>query len=68
MEIVLELNGLNCASCASKIEKLSKDINGVSEVNLDFVSKKLKIKINEEENINKIENEIINIINRLEPL
>ena len=67
MEIVLELNGLNCASCATKIEKLSGDIDGVDEVNLDFVSKKLKIKTNNEKNTNKITDEIIKIVNRLEP-
>ncbi len=66
-EIVLELNGLNCASCAAKIENLSGEIDGVDEANLDIISKKLKIKTNNEDNINKITDEIIKIVNRLEP-
>lgn len=66
-EIILELNGLNCASCAGKIEKLSRDIANVDEANLDFVSKKLKIKTEKEDDINKIKDEIIKIVNRLEP-
>src|SRR5699024_2935718 len=66
-EIILELNGLNCASCAGKIEKLSRDIANVDEADLDFVSKKLKIKTEKEDDINKIKDEIIKIVNRLEP-
>ena len=46
--IVLELNGLNCAGCAAKIEKFSSEIDGVDSANLDFVSKKLKIKVSDE--------------------
>ncbi len=66
-EIVLELNGLNCASCAKKIEDFSKEIDGVEDANLDFISKKLKIRPNKEENINSITNEVIKIVKGLEP-
>ncbi len=38
-EIVLELEGLNCASCAAKIEELANDIDGVDNASLDFVNK-----------------------------
>lgn len=39
-EIVLELEGLNCAGCAAKIEELTNEIDGVDNASLDFVSKK----------------------------
>jgi Cd2+/Zn2+-exporting ATPase len=65
--IELELNGLNCASCAGKIERLSNEIDGVSEANLDFVSKKLKVNLNEDDKIDIIKEDIKAIINRLEP-
>ena len=66
-EIVLELNGLNCASCAKKIEDFSKEIDGVEDASLDFISKKLKIKSNNEEKINFITDQAISIVKRLEP-
>ncbi|NLV77029.1 MAG: cadmium-translocating P-type ATPase [Tissierellia bacterium] len=66
-EIVLELEGLNCAGCAAKIEKLTNDIYGVNNATLDFVSKRLKVKIEIEEETKNITNEIKDIVNKLEP-
>ncbi len=65
-EIVLELNGLNCSSCAQKIEDFTKDIDGVEGVQLDFVSKKLKI-MSEEEKEETITSQVRKIVKRLEP-
>lgn len=64
--IELELNGLNCSSCAAKIEKLSGEINGVGHVSLDIVTKKLKVNI-EEDRLSGIKEEIKDIIKKLEP-
>ncbi|HLR33755.1 MAG TPA: heavy metal translocating P-type ATPase [Tissierellales bacterium] len=66
-EFILE--GLNCASCAGKIEKQINGINGVEEATLDFISKKLKVKVKvEDENtLKRISNEIIDIVKALEP-
>ncbi len=66
-EIVLELEGLNCASCAGKIEENSNNLKGVESASLDFVTKKLRIKINKTDNRNEIIDEIKTIINKLEP-
>jgi Cd2+/Zn2+-exporting ATPase len=66
-EIILELDGLNCAGCAAKIEKLTNDINGVDNANLDFVSKKLKVNVKEEEQAQNVTNEIKTIVKKLEP-
>lgn len=66
-EKVFILEGLNCASCASKIEERTKDINGVENVFLDFVSKKLKVEIDGDNNSDKIVMEIKNIVNNVEP-
>lgn len=65
--IELELNGLNCASCANKIEKLTQELEGVSSANLDFVSKKLKIDLVTEDKGQKIVNDVKAIVNKLEP-
>lgn len=65
--IVLELQGLNCAGCAGKIEKLTNGLEGVTSANLDFVTKKLKIDVEDEEDIRRILETTKGIINRLEP-
>ena len=57
-EIELELNGLNCAGCAGKIEKLSRQIEGVEDASLDFVSKKLKINVITDDEANIVTEEI----------
>lgn len=66
-QIELELNGLNCAGCAGKIEKLSREIEGVEEANLDFVSKKLKVNVSKDNKANTVTEEIKKIVNKLEP-
>lgn len=66
-EIKLELEGLNCANCAAKIEKLSKEIPGVESVNLDFVSKRFKINLEDENKAKEITGEIKDIVQKLEP-
>lgn len=67
VEKTLILEGLNCANCASKIEKMTNDIDGVDIAIMDFVSKKLKVQIQSENNSDKIVNEIKTIVNKVEP-
>jgi len=38
------LEGLGCANCAMKMEERIGKINGIDEVSIDFVTKKLKVK------------------------
>ncbi len=66
-KIVLELEGLSCASCAGKIEKLSSELEGIENINLDFVTKKLNVTISEKNDKKEIINNIKEIINKLEP-
>ena len=64
-EFVLE--GLNCASCASKIEGRVNKLEGVKLATLNFMTKTLSIEIS---NINRVETIALdskNIINKLEP-
>lgn len=60
------LKGLECANCASKIEAEVKNIEGVNEVNVDFVSEKLTIDIDNEKELNRIKKEIKKVINKIE--
>ncbi len=66
-EFILGLEGLNCASCASKIEKLTNEIDGVDNATIDFVTKRLRVNIVEEDRLKGIIEEIKNIVKRLEP-
>ena len=39
----LKISGMDCASCAQKIEKSLKNLDGATEVEVNFVSEKVKI-------------------------
>lgn len=65
--IELELEGLDCAGCASKIEQLTNDLEGIESASLNFVTKKLKIDISNEEDKKQIIDTIREIVERLEP-
>lgn len=65
-ERILILEGLNCASCAAKIENLSSKVEGVASVNFDFVTKKLRLDLEEVREDRAIE-EIKSIVKKLEP-
>lgn len=39
--IILSVSGMDCPSCASKVEKALAQIHGVSELQLDFAQQKL---------------------------
>ncbi len=67
MNIELELNGLNCLDCASKIEDLASEIQGVNSTNLNFVTKKFKLNIDENQEAEIISKRVIDIIKHLEP-
>ena len=61
------LEGLNCANCARKIEELTNDIDGVDSAFLDFVSKKLKVKVEHEDKVEPVAQEIRGIVEKIEP-
>lgn len=63
---VILLMGLDCANCAGKIERNVNEIEGIDEASLDFVSKRLTLKINSGD-VDRIMNEALDIIRRIEP-
>lgn len=65
--IELELDGLDCAGCAAKIEKFSNEIEGVSSAKLDFVTKKLKINIINDHETESIKSDIKKFVKKIEP-
>lgn len=64
-EFILE--GLNCASCGSKIEVKINELEGVKSAVLNFITKTLTIEINDESKIEPIIMGTRDIVNKLEP-
>jgi Cd2+/Zn2+-exporting ATPase len=66
MEKQYRLEGLDCANCAMKIENAVKKIKGVEQAQVDFMSTKLTVEVNEQQS-EAIEVQTKAVINKLEP-
>lgn len=64
-EILLE--GLCCGNCAAKIERESKNIDGVKSAVVDFVATKLIMEIDNPSKTNSIIEKVREIVKRIEP-
>ena len=51
-KVIIYMSNLNCANCAAKIERQSKNIDGVVGSSLNFMSKKLVLDIKDKNNEN----------------
>ncbi|SNX53447.1 heavy metal translocating P-type ATPase [Thermoanaerobacterium sp. RBIITD] len=61
------LEGLDCASCAAKIEDSAKKIDDVNNAVIDLVNNKLLIEIEDAQKLNKISDKIRKIVKDIEP-
>lgn len=66
MKKILNLENLDCASCASKMESAIKKLDGVKEVSVNFILQKIKLEV-DEERYNTILIEIKKICKKIEP-
>lgn len=66
-QIIIQMKGLHCASCAAKIEASARNIEGIQDVSLDFINNKLMAKALIPERKDLIIKEIVKIINKFEP-
>ncbi|NNU75519.1 heavy metal translocating P-type ATPase [Clostridium estertheticum] len=64
-EFILE--GLCCVNCANKIETQCRKLDGVSDANINFISKNLVIQFQSEDKISKGIDEAKKIVKRIEP-
>lgn len=60
------IEGLDCASCASKMEVAINKLDGVKEVSVNFMTQRLVIEADEDKMSSIIE-EAEKIISRIEP-
>ena len=63
----LILGGLTCAHCAEIIGDKVKSIEGIQNSNLNFVNKKLILEINSQKNKKKVLEDVISLIDSIEP-
>ena len=66
-KLVIMLEGLCCANCASKIEKESQNIANVSSAVVDFVAQKLILEVENNSNKDNIVELVKQIVKKIEP-
>lgn len=66
MTKIFKLRGLDCAHCASKMEKGINKIDGVEKATVNFVTQKLTVDANENK-IEEITQNIIKVCKKIEP-
>lgn len=65
MKKTYNLENLDCANCAAKIENAVKEIKGVKDASVSFITQKLSFETDED--AEKILVEIKKVINKIEP-
>lgn len=66
MKKTFKMKDLECANCASKMENAILKIEGVEEVNISFLTQKLKL-VADDVKFENIVNEVEKIIKKIEP-
>jgi copper chaperone CopZ len=66
MKKTFDLEDLDCAVCANKMETEIKKINGVYDANVSFLTQKLTLEANDE-NFDAILKQVVKICKKVEP-
>ncbi len=66
MKAVLEVKGICCPNCASKLEDRLKKIKGCDGATYAFMTQRITLEINED-SIDRTVSEAIRVINKYEP-
>lgn len=66
MRKVYQLEDLDCANCAAKMESAIREIDGVISANVSFMSQKLTIET-EEAAHEVIMKKVVQVMNKVEP-
>lgn len=66
MKKIMKLMDLDCAHCASKIEEAVKKIDGVSGVQVNFLSQKMVLEA-EDSHFDRVAAEAVKLIKKIEP-
>lgn len=60
------LEGLGCANCGAKMEREIKNLNGIKDASVDFVSRRLTIEILNKKHEEELVNRAIEIVKKIE--
>ena len=66
MKKIFKLQNLDCANCASKIERAIQKLEGVNNVTVNFMTTKMNLDLDDKNSDITIE-EIKKLINKIEP-
>jgi len=66
MKKVYKLEDLDCANCAAKMERLIAKVDGVSAVNISFMSQRLTIEA-DDGRFDDIMKEVVKLCKKVEP-
>ncbi|MCX4312680.1 MAG: heavy metal-associated domain-containing protein [Clostridia bacterium] len=66
MKKVYKLEDLDCANCAAKMERLIAKVDGVSAVNISFMSQRLTIEA-DDRRFDDIMKEVVKLCKKVEP-
>ena len=66
MSVKYIIKGLDCANCAAELERAISKIDGISAVNINFITEKMELEY-DEENEEEIVKKLKKVIKREEP-
>lgn len=66
MRKVYQLENLDCANCAAKMENAIREIDGVINANVSFMTQKLTIDA-EESQLEEVMAKVVKVMNKVEP-
>lgn len=66
MKKVFRLENLDCANCASKMERGIQKISGVISANVSFMAQKLTLEV-EDDHFEEVMDEVVRVCKKVEP-
>ena len=66
MKKTFEMEDLDCANCAMKLEESFKKIDGIKDANVSYVMQKLTIEADDEV-FDKVMKEVVKVCKKIEP-
>lgn len=67
MRKVYNLEDLDCALCAQKMEDAIKKVEGVKDCRVNFLTQKMTIDFEEDVDVKKVMKNIVKVCKRIEP-
>lgn len=66
MKKIFKLEDLDCANCAAKMERNIAKIDGVSQINVNFLTQKMTIEA-DDARFEEIMDEVVKVCKKVEP-